>query len=84
MRNSRYALRVVVILVTAMLLQFGQQASAVTKRPGGASAGRTTCGCLCYGKTGWCKPQTTDGKCTCSKDPVYPCSGTCTQEKIKN
>lgn len=84
MRKSSIGLWVAIILLTAVCSQIGEEASAVTRRPGGASAGATTCGCLCYGKTGWCKPSTSsDGKCSCTKDPVYPCSGTCTQEKAK-
>lgn len=72
---------VAIILTTLVVSQTGREALALKRTPG-AGAG-ATCGCLCYGKTGWCKASTgKDGlSCSCSKDPVYPCSGTCTKEK---
>ena len=84
MRKSNIGLWGAGILVAALVIsQTGQEAFAVQRKPGTGALG-ATCGCLCYGKTGWCKPATgKDGVCRCSKDPVYPCSGTCTQEKAK-
>lgn len=85
MKRSRIGLLIAHILVTAVLIvQMAGEASAIQRRPGGSSSQGATCGCLCYGKTGWCKASTSkEGKCSCTKDSVYPCSGTCTQEKIK-
>ena len=85
MQKSQIGLRLASIVLAALLIsQMSQAAWAVQRRPGGGGGQGATCGCLCNGKTGWCKATTrTDGKCRCTKDSVYPCSGTCTQEKAR-